>query len=547
MERYPNRQTFFSSALIILLCVLAWSNSFTGPFVLDDKRAIAANPAVHSLWPPWSALTTSVQTGEALSCRPLTQFTLAVNYFFSGTDVKSYHAVNLGIHILSALALFGIIRQTLAWGRLKAIRKKDAVPLALIISLAWALNPLQTESVTYIIQRTESLAGLCVLLTLYFSVRGWRAGNPRVFHLLGLLSFSVGIGAKETIALAPVLVFLYDWMFVSKNVRAAFSGSRLLYGGLVVCMLPLGMVLLAGGIGSARTGEIAYSPFSYFLTQTQVVWQYIRLSLWPTPLVFDYGPWPVPGIQAAIFPGLVLGILFAASFWAVLKKRPAGYPGAWFFLLLGPTSSFMPLNDPYFEHRLYLALAAPVVLVVMGIYVLVCRIKNPESKRISQSAALVLAAVAIFALGAGTYSRNRVYKSGISLWSDTVQKRPANARALHNLGGELLLSGQGSEALGYFLKAIENDPDMPAAHVNAGGLYLVKKEYEKAFKHLKKSLLLSPDDPVANLNMGGVLYHLQRPGEAKVYFEKVLALAPENEAARNNLALLKKMSRRRKK
>src|SRR5439155_11939785 len=156
--------------LILTAIVVTYANSFSGPFIFDDLKWITENAHVLQPWPLWDAL--QPPYGIAGTGRPLVCLTLALNYAVSGLEPWSYHAVNLAIHASAALVLFGIVRRTLQGPRLRERFATRASDLAVAIAILWAVHPLQTESVTYVIQRMESLMGLFLLLTLYCVIRG---------------------------------------------------------------------------------------------------------------------------------------------------------------------------------------------------------------------------------------------------------------------------------------------------------------------------------------------------------------------------------------
>ncbi len=158
--------------LVAVAGLLAYHNSFTNPFVFDDEPSIQENPTIHHLWPIWPALSPPHSGGATVEGRPVINLSVAINYALGGLDVRGYHVLNLTIHILAGLTLLGIVRRTLLKRRLRERFGAVANELALATALLWTVHPLQTESVTYVIQRAESIMGLFYLLTLYCFIRG---------------------------------------------------------------------------------------------------------------------------------------------------------------------------------------------------------------------------------------------------------------------------------------------------------------------------------------------------------------------------------------
>ena len=157
---------------LVTLCLVAYHNSFTGPFIFDDVRSIRDNPTIRHLWPIGQCLHPPHQHGLTVEGRPLINLSLAINYALGRQKVWGYHALNLAVHILAGLTLLGVVRRTLQQPRLLGCFGRAANGLALTIAILWAVHPLQTESVTYVIQRAESIMGLFYLLTLYCFIRG---------------------------------------------------------------------------------------------------------------------------------------------------------------------------------------------------------------------------------------------------------------------------------------------------------------------------------------------------------------------------------------
>ncbi len=152
--------------MLALAALAAYANSFRAPFLYDDEPSILDNPTIRLLWPLTGPLTPPNEGGPAVSGRPLVNLSLAVNYAISGTRPWSYHVFNLAFHIIGGLALFGLVRRTLAQPSVGARLNALALPTAFAMALLWLVHPLQTESVTFVIQRTESWMGMFYLLTL---------------------------------------------------------------------------------------------------------------------------------------------------------------------------------------------------------------------------------------------------------------------------------------------------------------------------------------------------------------------------------------------
>jgi hypothetical protein len=243
--------------------------------------------------------------------------------------------------------------------RLSGRFAQAATGIALAAALIWTIHPLQTESVTYIVQRAESIMGLFYLLTLYCVIRGAGSARPMAWYVLAVLACLLGMASKEVMATAPLVVLLYDRTFLSGTFQGALRRRWPLYVALT-CTWGLLAYLVAGSTdrgGSAGFG-LSVTVWQYALTQLGVITHYLGLAFWPAGLVFDYG-WPIASSVGQILPGaIVISLLLAGTIWALIRYPAAGFLGACFFLILAPTSSFVPVTDAAFEHRMYLPLAA---------------------------------------------------------------------------------------------------------------------------------------------------------------------------------------------
>ena len=509
--------------------LLAYHNSFTGSFILDDLQAIPENPSIRHLWPIWQPLSPPHKGGLTVEGRPLINLSLAVNYAIGGTEVQGYHALNLTIHILAGLTLFGIMRRTLLQPRLCERFGAVANELALAVAVLWTVHPLQTESVTYIIQRAESITGLFYLLVLYCFIRATESARPHVWYGLCLSACALGMASKEVMASAPLLVMLYDRAFISGSFPEAWHRRWPLYLALASTWILLGCLMVFTGSFHnftviAESGGIARWP--YLLTEPGVILHYLRLAAWPDPLCFDYFGWPLSGSWASILPpALVMAVLLGATAWAWKTNSTWGVLGAWFFLILAPSSSFIPLDSPAYEHRMYLPLAAVVVLVVMGIYALAGR--------------RTVTVVAVLAVGLGvlTVQRNQDYRSEIAIWGDTVAKWPQNARAHNNLGNALKQAGKIEEAIAHYEQALRIKPDYAEAPYNLGIALGQVGKNEEAIAHYEQALRIKPDYAGAHNNLGNALKQAGKIEEAIAHYEQALRIKPDFAEVHYNLGM----------
>lgn len=519
--------------VLVALAVLAYANSFGGPFIIDDKTGIPENPNIRSLWPLSRAV--AAPPDSTLERRPVVALSLALNHAVSGLEVWSYHAFNLAVHVLAALVLFGIVRRTLLGAALRGRHTAgEAAWLALAVALVWTLHPLQTEAVTYVIQRTELLMGLLLLLTLYCVIRGAAVPQPARWYAAAVAACAIGMGSKEIMVAAPLVVLAYDWVFLAGSLREILRRRAALYAGLAATWLILvTLVWTAPQSRSAGLGVGDISTLDYARTQCGVVLHYLRLCFWPQPLVIDYTGWPMARTTAAALPAaVVVLLLLAATAWALWRRLAVGFLGAWFFLILAPTSSFFPIiTEVAAERRMYLSLAAVVALVLIGGHEALRRLRLPG--RAWVEGGLLVGALA--ALAAGTVRRNQDYRTELGILQDLVAKRPENVRAHYNVGLLLDRSGQTPVAILEFAEAVRLNPRFGAAQLNLAVALAKQGRVDEAIERALAYLRINPNDVDAHVNLGVFLASQRRYDEAMSHYGEALRLDPNHANAHMNL------------
>ena len=537
----------FFPLVVIAAGLLAYLNSFSGGYFLDDFGSIPANPTIRHLWPIWLPLSPPHQNWLTVEGRPLINLSLAINYAISGYKVWSYHALNLTVHILAGLTLLGIVRRTLLQPPLRERFGAVADELALAIAVLWTVHPLQTESVTYVVQRAESIMGMFYLLTLYCFIRGAESEHARLWYGLSVVACALGMASKEVMVTAPVMVLLYDRAFLSGSFRESWQRRRPLYLGLAGTWIVLGAVLAVAHvlayISTTAQQRIGITWWQYLVTEPGVILYYLRLSVWPAPLTMDHA-WPLAKTWLSIVPpALAVMVLIAATAW-VWKRNPAwGFAGVWFFLMLAPSSSFIPLHDALYEHRMYLPLAAVVSLAVVGLHA-VAREKS-------------WAAFAVLAVGLGFLTRqhNRIYycephyNLGVALgragrFQESADQLEQAARIVtgnpllhYNYGVALMALGRQAEAAQEYEEAVRLKPDFADAHCNLANLLSTLGKPEEAVGHYELALRAKPNDAELHYNFGVVLARLNRVPEAIAQWEQVVRINPDYASAHNNLGI----------
>jgi hypothetical protein len=502
-----NKRSFSTETRCILLLVTvtlaAYANSFSGHLIFDDHQNISQNPNIRSLRPFTKAISAPATSG--IRTRPVVCLSLALNYALFGVRTAGYHAFNLTIHLLASLTLYGIVRRTLLSKRLRARFAKHATVLAWLTAAIWTVHPLQTESVTYIIQRCESLMGFFYLLTLYSVIRAIQSRRASAWSIISVLCCGLGMATKEVMVTAPVVVLLYDRAFGAGSFISALRRRWDLYAGLVATWSILAILMWTFPHSSEKVGfSGSISVLDYLMNECIVVVHYIRLSMWPAQLCIDYN-WQIVNAWYQLMPSILMIIaMLGITVWGLIRNYCWSYLGVWFFGILAPTSSFVPIIDLIFEHRMYLSLASLILLFVLTTYVCL----EYTAKRLQVSGEIsaitikeiikryiqvIFMITIIAALTLRTFNRNADYQDPVLIWKGAIDISPHNPRAHLNLGYTFHLQDGLEEAARCYRQSLRLKPDQAIAKSNLGTLLLAQGKFDAAIDHYKEALHLEPD------------------------------------------------------
>jgi tetratricopeptide (TPR) repeat protein len=332
------------------------------------------------------------------------------------------------------------------------------------------------------------------------------------------------------------VVAVYDRTFL------AGSFGRALRRRWVVYLLLAGtwgiLAALVTGRGASAGFGYGVSPWDYARTQLGVILRYLRLSVWPGPLCLDYG-WPIADSPGEILPGaVVIGLLLAATAWALWRKPAWGFLGAWLFLILAPTSSIVPIKDVAFEHRMYLPLAAIVAAGVFAAYLgwqrLAAVLGGRTARAFALSSAPVLLVGVVAALGYRTVVRNRDFASDVAIWEDTIAKVPRNVRARTNLALAHCFRGDYRSGLKQYAIAIELDPDCSLAYNGRGNCHRELGDHDAAIRDFSEAIRLKSDYATAYANRGNVYERLGQYERAIDDHNAAIDLDPDVAATHTN-------------
>lgn len=540
-----------TQAVVIVACiVLMYGQSVRGPFFFDDYKAIVENQHLRQLWPLGEAMRAPDQ--NPLAGRPVVSLTFAINYAIGKLDPVGYHVGNMAIHCVAAMALLGLVRRTLTTRQ--EISAGAAAWVAFTATLLWAVHPLLSEAVVYVTQRTELMGAMFFTLGLYCCVRGWQADRRLLWFVLAVACSVLGMASKEIVYALPVVVLLYDRQFVAGTFGGAVRRSPWLYAGLAGSWVVLA-VMVAGGPRDESVGfHLGVTAWEYLLMQARVLVGYLWLAVWPMALTVHHARPTVEGLADVWAQGLMIVGLLGVTCWGIWRQRWWGVVGAVFFLVLAPTSSFVPIvTEVAAERRMYLPTAMLVILVVVGGWRLGTRAK------LSGSVMGLLAAVVIAGLAWRTDARLSDYKDRSSIWRSVLRVDPDSAAGWYSLAVALEDQGKQSEAMAAYRKAAQlgsdkqtqaggdaniglpelarGDRSDPRYHAQLGVRYAQAGDYPQAVAALRQAVALAPGNPAYHNDLGLVLRQTREFDAAIRAFEAALKLKPNFGQALRNLAM----------
>ncbi|HOV86841.1 MAG TPA: hypothetical protein PLM79_10795 [Syntrophobacteraceae bacterium] len=493
------------SLLIVLVAVLAYSNTFDVPFHFDDTPNIVANSLIRDFS---NFLDPARARGhpyyDDFKMRYVGFLSFAVNYKLHGLKVPGFHGVNLLIHVLNGLLVYFLVVATLRTPKMRPAvsgdepvlsRETGTFPIPLFAALLFAAHPIQTQAVTYIVQRFASLAALFYLAALlaYARSRLLSGQAPRALrrglYFLGLLCTILAMKTKEPAFTLPLSITLYELLFFPAPSASRWKRLRLLLPFvLTLGTIPLSALDLSGAHPSwldqlEHKSRIltTLSRQDYFLTQLTVIPVYLRLLFLPAGQNLDHDH---PVVRVFLDPRVVLSSLLIlcvlltgvyalrASRFGDPRWRLTAFGIFWFFLTLLPESSIIPIVDVLYEHRLYLPSVGAFLSIASGLSLLEGRPgRNHPRTRLGM---VLVGAAVVFALSAATYARNEVWRDEVTLWEDVVSKSPNKDRPHNTLGSLYLNRDRPDLAYRELCRTLEINPDYWAAHVNLGSWYMME-------------------------------------------------------------------------
>lgn len=542
----PTRLTAYSQTLIqkpsvqMLLVILsgwlAYSNTFHVPFVLDDITAIVYNRSLENL----SAFLNSAPFKNP---RWFALATFAFNKGIGGVDVTGFHIFNLIIHILTGLTIYALVATTLRSFGESTVRRYAFTPV--IAALAFILHPLNTQSVTYIVQRMTSLATLLYLMTILFYALVFSENvsadilnrfRRAVLYLFAAISCLLAMSTKEISFTLPAALTLFDICFLKGAVRdRVLRLAPFFLCTLVLIYFLVGMDRSLDVLSHGQTGDSNHPvPRKiYIITQLPVLCTYLRLLILPIGQNLDYDfpifyslfqPRPAASfvlLMSFLLGGIVLLIKSFGNSQSPGLQRISGFAVIWFFITVLVESGLVTMIDKIFEHRVYL----PSVWFFVVFAMLVCELYQRAA--ICRKAVVTIVIGLLILSGYATYLRNHVWRDTLTLWSDVVSKSPEKERGWISLGVYYVNNMDPARAIPFLERAVNLNPDYYLAQAWLGFALMKQGERERALYHAKLTTRLAPKFSKGWEIAGQLLLEMGQAEEAVLYLGQAQELDPE--------------------
>jgi tetratricopeptide (TPR) repeat protein len=543
---------FFISLLILLLAV--YGNSFHGEWHFDDIPNIIENPNVHLKNLSLKGIYNAFHFRGDLA-RPVSYLSLAINYYFGGLETFGYHLINFIIHYVTAIFLFLFIFNTLRLPLLRDRYGENAYAISILATVFWAINPVQVLAVSYVVQRMASMAGMFYIAAMYFYLKGRTAEgikNRALFFLCCAVATLLAFGSKETAAMLPVSLFIYDLFLIQgadretvrKNLKFAFIPFA------VVIILANSYLDLSSILDDYRVRS--YTVGGRLITEPRVIIFYISLLLYPIhsrlTMLHDFDiskslidPWTT-------LPAMLIIVFSVGYALTIARKRPLiSFCILFFFLNHLIEGSFVPVELIY-EHRNYI----PSMLFFVPVVIFILRMLDYFAYRKAIRWLIVFSVIfVLFAEGHTVYMRNEVLKTDMALWIDNILKYPRLSRPHNNLGIHYTRHGLREAGMGEFIEAsslnnYENLTIVARTEINMGNFYLNEGQDDMAFTHYRKAIWISPTNAQPYAGIAQINLRRGDTDRAYEYIRKALKIKPHAAEYRElfSLILLRRGSNR---
>jgi len=585
-KKLYHRDHFSSCLFILVLGGLVYGNHLQNPFQFDTVAYITNH---HRLDNINEQLNINYLWKEFIH-RGLLQISLAFNVHLDGFRTFGYHLINMLLHLINSVLVYFVTLGIWSYlGSINSQSKDDETRfVALFTAVFFLIHPIQTESVVYIMSRSEVFAATfylsSFLLFQVYVVRDRPIKTAFKILVLFLIStaFILGFSVKQTVITLPLMLLLY-FIFGQESESTSIRWlKRRKWGIGFIIMIGVSLLfhkLLTDElflIGESTAGE-DIGRLNYMLTQPAVIfYYYFKLLLFPINLNIDPDIQLITNWWSWKFITSLTGIAGLVYFCCRVKEnRILLYFICWFLIVLSPSSSIITLSDLAAEHRTYLASYSFYAVLAYCVYKVPQLVLPNHSTRCKNIVLVISIFVSIIFSGL-TIQRNKIWASEVLLWNDTVNKSPQKIRPVINLGHAYTTAGNIDLAIKYFEKALALNPNIFATNYNLGNLYLKRggeedalrllqtaalirpkipethellgeiylkrKQIELAEFHLKRAVEIKPDYAISMRNLGLIYYfHLNKPEEAAAYFSRALSIDPNQKQADIIRILIKKI------
>jgi hypothetical protein len=542
MQKNVLNKPVYHFLLVIILGVFGYSNTLNAPFQLDDIPNIAENSIIKNLnnYATPSKAKVDERTVDypriinyrLLISRYIGSLTFALNYKIHGLDVTGYHVVNLLIHLINSLLIYWFVNLIFAslasgTGEDNPLFLNHVSTIALFSALLFVTHPMQTQAVTYIIQRWASLATLFYLFSIVMYIKARLAINGRkkdnygrgisiralFYYLIALFAAVLAMKTKEIAFTLPVMIVLYEFLFFKGDAK-----KRILYlVPFILTMLVIPVTLISmnkaagelfGDTSMAATRlQTDMTRLDYLFTQFRVIITYIRLMFIPVGQNLDYD-YPIyhsifaPEVFLSFMSLLIICFTVTYSFWRYRITQPLTrvvfFGTAWIFVTLSIESTIIPIIDVIFEHRMYL----PSVGLFLVMSTLLFMIIERQRNKWVNTTIFFLASTIVLTFTGLTYSRNNVWNDRVTLWQDVVNKSPEKARGYNYLGIAHYEKKNLDSAIKFYKKAVSLNPSYTNAYSNLGVAYFENGQIDESIKAFRNAIKLNPSHADAHFNLG---------------------------------------------
>ncbi len=527
--------------LIVIAVVIIYSNIYHAPFVFDDERL--------------SALGSHSSNDQAFKQKCFIAYlTFAVNHRLGGLNVVGYHIVNVLIHVLNGFLVYFL--------SLTIFKKLYTIPqslnskinlMSLFAALIFVAHPIQTQAVTYTVQRIASMGAMFYMASVFFYLKAriivqvssfkFQNKNYLIYYILSGLCGMLAFLCKPNTASLPGVILLVEYLLID---RTWISWRKIIPWYSLFFMLWIIFISYVSGLFSSELREenllegisslsrvdgAMASRWQYLCTQFNVLVVYVRLLFLPIHQNLDY----MYPFKSGFFDGYTpVAFLFLSGLVAIgvmnIRKRPIICMAIfWFFITLSVESSVIPIRNALYEHRLYLPMFGFAVFVSWLLFHFLF-LNKPLW-------VIVACIVIILSLGTATYHRNGVWQDDLTLWSDVVSKSPRNYRAYTNVGVALAEEGRFDETTFYYKEALRIKPDYYVAHNNLGVTLAQQDKHEEAILYYKEALRLQPDYADAHNSLGATLARQDKHEEAISHYKETIRIKPYHADAHSNLGI----------